>query len=114
MLWKQKTLLAHIFSLSPEGSHVLSNSMDCTARMWDIRPFASNQRMVKVFTGHQHNFEKNLLRCAWSADSSKVSCGSSDRFVYVWEVPSRNIAYRLPGHQGSVNAVASIQTSQFY
>uniref|UniRef100_A0A915CRC5 U5 small nuclear ribonucleoprotein 40 kDa protein n=1 Tax=Ditylenchus dipsaci TaxID=166011 RepID=A0A915CRC5_9BILA len=77
-------------SLSPEGSHVLSNSMDCTAR---------------IFTGHQHNFEKNLLRCAWSADSSKVSCGSSDRFVYVWEVPSRNIAYRLPGHQGSVNAV---------
>jgi len=31
--------------------------------------------------------------------------GSSDRFVYVWDVGSRNIAYKLPGHQGSVNAV---------
>jgi Prp8 binding protein len=105
-----------------------------TARIWDIRPYASSQRCVKVLTGHQHNFEKvflgktttkstkliqNLLKCAWSSDSHRVSCGtlklafnkisfipgSSDRFVYVWDTGSRNIAYKLPGHQGSVNAV---------
>uniref|UniRef100_A0A914GYA5 Uncharacterized protein n=1 Tax=Globodera rostochiensis TaxID=31243 RepID=A0A914GYA5_GLORO len=74
-------------------------------RIWDIRPYASSQRCVKTLTGHQHNFEKNLLRCAWSPDGHRVSCGSSDRFVYIWDVGSRNIAYKLPGHQGSVNAV---------
>lgn len=31
--------------------------------------------------------------------------GSSDRFMYIWDVSSKNIAYKLPGHQGSVNAV---------
>lgn len=91
--------------LNPEGTHVLSNSMDCTARMWDIRPFASTQRCLKTFTGHQHNFEKNLLKCAWSHDGTKVSCGSSDRFTHVWDVSSKNLVYKLPGHQGSVNAV---------
>ena len=37
-----------------------------------MRPYAPANRCTKVFTGHQHNFEKNLLRCAWSADGSQV------------------------------------------
>ncbi|XP_077285600.1 U5 small nuclear ribonucleoprotein 40 kDa protein [Arctopsyche grandis] len=92
-------------SLSPDGSYVLSNSMDNTLRIWDIRPFAPVERCVKIFSGHQHNFEKNLLRCAWSADGSKVSAGSSDRYVYIWDTTSRRIVYKLPGHKGSVNDV---------
>jgi hypothetical protein len=32
-----------------------------------------------VFTGHTHNYEKNLLHCAWSPDGAMVSAGSSDR-----------------------------------
>lgn len=53
-------------ALSPDGSYILSNSMDNTLRIWDIRAYAPAERCVKIFTGHQHNFEKNLLRCAWS------------------------------------------------
>ena len=45
-------------SLSPDGAHVLTNSMDNTLRVWDIRPYASKERCVKLFTGHLHNFEK--------------------------------------------------------
>ncbi|VDP11397.1 unnamed protein product, partial [Soboliphyme baturini] len=89
--------------LSPDGTHVLSNSMDCTVRAWDIRPFAPEMRCTKVFLGVQHNFEKNLLRCCWSPNGSRVSAGSADRFVYIWDVPSRRILYKLPGHLGSVN-----------
>ncbi|VDN20307.1 unnamed protein product [Gongylonema pulchrum] len=74
------------------------------AKIWDIRPFAPEQRCVKSFGGHQHNFEKNLLKCAWSPSSHRISCGSSDRYVYVWDVSSRRVLYKLPGHQGSVNA----------
>jgi len=93
-------------SLSPDGKSLLSNAMDCTARIWDVQPFAaSNQRCLKVFTGHQHNFEKNLLKCGWSPDGSKITCGSADRYTYIWNASSRAIMFKLPGHQGSVNAV---------
>ncbi|KAL0322758.1 UNVERIFIED_CONTAM: U5 small nuclear ribonucleoprotein [Sesamum angustifolium] len=50
--------------LSPDGSYLLTNSMDCTLRIWDMRPYAPQNRCVKILEGHQHNFEKNLLRCS--------------------------------------------------
>ncbi|PAV60277.1 hypothetical protein WR25_07136 [Diploscapter pachys] len=91
-------------SLSPDGNYVLSNSMDCSVRTWDVRPFTPADRKGKTYFGHQHNFEKNLLKCGWSPDGSRITAGSSDRFAYVWEVGSKKILYKLPGHQGSVNA----------
>lgn len=92
-------------SVSPDGSHVLSNSMDRTLCIWDIRPYAPKDRCEKTFHGHQHNFEKNLLRCSWSPDGNLVTAGSSDRHVYVWDANDRRILYKLPGHNGSVNEV---------
>lgn len=90
-------------TLSPDGSYVLSNAMDNTLCIFDIRPYVQGERCAQVFAGHQHNFEKNLLRCAWSPDGHRVSAGSSDRFLYVWDVATRRILYKLPGHNGSVN-----------
>jgi len=95
-------------ALSNCGSFVLTNSMDNTLRTWDIRPFVTKERQIKMFVGHKHNFEMNLLKCAWSPDDSKITAGSADRFVYVWDVNSRSLQYKLPGHMGSVNEV------QFY
>ncbi|XP_015071049.1 U5 small nuclear ribonucleoprotein 40 kDa protein isoform X1 [Solanum pennellii] len=89
--------------LSPDGSYLLTNAMDCTLRIWDMRPYAPQNRCVKILEGHQHNFEKNLLKCSWSPDGSKVTGGSSDRMVYVWDTTSRRILYKLPGHTGCVN-----------
>ncbi|EFJ40989.1 hypothetical protein VOLCADRAFT_84253 [Volvox carteri f. nagariensis] len=91
--------------LSPDGSHLLSNSMDNTLREWDVRPYAPQSRCTKVFTGHLHNFEKNLLRCDYSSDGSRVACGSADRKVYIWDTNLRKVLYALPGHTGSVNEV---------
>jgi Prp8 binding protein len=48
---------------------------------------------------------KNLLRVAWSPDGLLVSAGSSDKFLYIWEAQTAKIAYKLPGHLGSVNDV---------
>eukprot|EP00095_Tigriopus_kingsejongensis_P001785 maker-scaffold225_size250570-snap-gene-1.16 protein:Tk01785 transcript:maker-scaffold225_size250570-snap-gene-1.16-mRNA-1 annotation:"wd repeat-containing protein 57" len=92
-------------SLSPDGSYVLTNAMDNSLRIWDVRPFVQNDRCTKIITGHQHNFEKNLLKCCWSPDGAMVSAGSSDRFVYIWDTTSRKILYKLPGHLGAVNDV---------
>ena len=52
-------------------------------------------RCVKIFTGHQHNFEKNLLKCNWSPDGQKVTSGSADRMVYIWDTTSRRILYKV-------------------
>ncbi|KAK6167431.1 hypothetical protein SNE40_021463 [Patella caerulea] len=91
--------------LSPDGSYLLSNSMDNTLRVWDVRPFAPQERCVKILQGHQHTFEKNLLHCAWSPDGAKIAAGSGDRYVYVWDTTTRRVLYKLPGHAGSVNEV---------
>ncbi|CAD6185205.1 unnamed protein product [Caenorhabditis auriculariae] len=91
-------------SLSPNGNFILSNSMDCSLRQWDVRSFVVGNRQINAFYGHQHNFEKNLLKCSWSADGTHISAGSADRYVYIWEVSTRKILYKLPGHHGSVNA----------
>ena len=92
--------------ISPAGSHILTNCMDNTMRSWDIRPFAPENRCVRVFSGHQHGFEKNLLRCSWSPDGKLVSGGSSDGMVHVWNVATGELTYSLPGHDGTVNEVA--------
>jgi len=89
--------------VSPDGNFLLSNAMDNSLRIWDMRPYAPANRCTKILNGHQHSFEKNLLKCDWSPDGTKVVSGSADRSVYVWEVASRKVLYKLPGHNGTVN-----------
>ncbi|CAG8708807.1 1789_t:CDS:2, partial [Acaulospora morrowiae] len=91
--------------LSPDGSYLLSNAMDDTVRIWDVKPFSPGNRLVKIFEGAPHGFEKNLIKPAWSADGSQIATGSSDRTVVIWDVDTRMILYKLPGHKGSVNEV---------
>ena len=114
-------------ALSPDGSFLLTNGMDNTLRCWDVRPFvagagssasaaasagasaaviAGANRQTQLFKGHTHDLEQNLLRCAWSPDGLRVTGGSADKTVNVWEAATGRILYRLPGHKGSVNDVA--------
>eukprot|EP00494_Astrolonche_serrata_P024705 UN24965 len=61
-------------SLSPDGFHLLSNSMDMRIHCWDIRPHVKNpkQRLVKTFVGATHSEEQLLLRCNWSSDGKHI------------------------------------------
>ncbi|KAG7996464.1 hypothetical protein I3843_01G160800 [Carya illinoinensis] len=75
------TLLGHQdmitgMQLSPDGSYLLVNGMDCKLCIWDMRPYARQNRFT---------------------------AGSSDRMVYIWDMTSRRILYKLPGDTGSVN-----------
>lgn len=92
-------------SLSPDGKHLLSNSMDNTVRMWDTRAFVTGTRESKVFQGALHGSDRNLLRCSWSASGEMVTAGSSDRSVHIWDVPSGQELYYLPGHKATINEV---------
>ncbi|CEP19878.1 hypothetical protein [Parasitella parasitica] len=92
-------------SLSPDGNNLLTNSMDNTVRIWDIKPFAAADRCLKIFEGAPHGFEKNLIKPCWATDGSQIACGSADRSVVIWDVDTRKILYKLPGHKGCVNDV---------
>jgi Prp8 binding protein len=94
-------------AVHPEGTQLLSNSMDHTLRMWDIRHFVSSKknRHSKTFAGHKHNAEKGLLKCSWSGDGNMVTAGSADKRVHIWDVFSSEELYDLPGHKGCVNCV---------
>lgn len=45
------------------------------------------------------------MRVAWSPDSLRISAGSADKFLYIWDAETTKISYKLPGHLGSVNDV---------
>ena len=53
----------------------------------------------------QHNYEKSLLKCSWSSDGEKVLSGSTENTVFIWDYPSSELLYHLPGHKGTVNEV---------
>ncbi|KXS12333.1 WD40 repeat-like protein [Gonapodya prolifera JEL478] len=91
--------------ISPDGSRLLSNGMDNTVRTWDVRPFAPGSRLVGVYEGAPHGFEKYLIRPCWSSDGAFVAAGAADRTVLVWNVDTRKIVYKLPGHKGVVTEV---------
>ncbi len=93
--------------VSPDGSSLLSNAMDCCLNLWDINPFVADayNRIIRQFFGAQHGAEMNLLRCSFSNDGRFVSAGSSDRMVCVWDADTAKMVYYLPGHKGSVNDV---------
>lgn len=99
--------------LNSDGTSLLSAGMDNTLRTWDVRPFLPSQggdsaRCTKVFNQSiAYGPDKNLLRCAWSPDSTRVSSGCSDTptHVHIWDSRSGSLLYKLPGHRGTVNEV---------
>lgn len=91
--------------ISPDSQSLLSNSHDSTVRTWDIRPFAPADRSVRTFDGAPVGIEKNLIRASWDPKGEKITAGSGDRSVVVWDAKSGKLLYKLPGHKGTVNDV---------
>lgn len=92
-------------ALAPTGTALLSNSVDRSLREWDIRAFAGAQRCTKIYTGATHGADRNLLGCSWSPSGEMVAAGSADRAVHIWDQPTAQELYYLPGHAGTVNDV---------
>lgn len=88
--WNGMTILNFIFKC--ERNHLLFSLPIPLVRIWDVRPFASPERCVKIFQGHQHNFEKvsklkmneliTLSFCLHILFSHRVCCGYN--FNYNW------------------------------
>ncbi|KAK9460826.1 WD40-repeat-containing domain protein [Lipomyces oligophaga] len=91
-------------NVSDNMQFLVSRSMDNTVRTWDIRPFAPETRQLSIYEGApSSDLEKNLIRASFSSDGSRIISGAADRTVVVWNVESKKILYKLPGHTGSVN-----------
>ncbi|CAM9381370.1 unnamed protein product [Heterosigma akashiwo] len=97
--------------LSPDSTHLLSNSMDNSMNQWDIRPFKEGSRLTKTYRGHIHNFEKTLLKCGWSPDGQMVSRGSGGPGGKVVGRAERDGVLPLPGHAGPPTRLYSTPTS---
>jgi Prp8 binding protein len=124
-------------ALDPMHTQLLSNCMDQTLAIWNIKPYvageersltndnlhqrASYHRHTRSLVGHTHYGSSTrsavvkaigttssgaLLKCAWSSDASLVTCGSTDALVHIWDTYTGKELYTLPGHSGSINAVA--------
>jgi Prp8 binding protein len=93
-------------AINKEDTQLLSNSMDNTVRTWNVKPFClDDNRCNKVYTGHSHGYEKNLIRCDWSRNHKLIASGSSDNHLYVWNANNRQIKMKLGGHQSCINDV---------
>lgn len=91
--------------IDPEGSFLLSASMDNTLRIWDVRPYAPDNRCIKAITGITNGIDKAVLRANWSADGALVACGSSDRNAHIFDALSGSAKHTLSGHTGTVTEV---------
>lgn len=92
-------------SLSPDGQSLLSYSMDNKLKVWNVQPFAPDDRLISTFEGAVQGNEKFLLKAAWSGDGQRIAAGSADRSVMVWDARSSKIMYKLPGHKGTVTSI---------
>ncbi|WWC71215.1 uncharacterized protein I206_105168 [Kwoniella pini CBS 10737] len=95
-------------SLSPSGHFLATYGLDSTLIIYDVRPFSSDpMRVYRSLTGAPAGFESSLIRCNWSKhdNGARIAVGGGDRNVTIWEVDTGKIAYKLPGHKGTVTAV---------
>lgn len=54
-----------------------------------------------VYDGAPSGNEMKLIRCCFSADSSRLISGSDDKSVTVWDVTSRRVLNKYAGHEAS-------------
>lgn len=92
-------------ALSPDFHTLLSYSHDGLARTWDVKPFAPLDRALKTYSGAPVGVERNLVRASWDRRGDRIGVGSGDGTVCVWDRASAKLAYKLPGHRGTVNDV---------
>ena len=76
---------------SPDGSRMVTASIDRTARIWD----ASSGAEVSVLRGH----EGPVNSAVFSPDGSRIVTASNDRTARIWDASSGAEVTVLRGHR---------------
>jgi WD40 repeat protein len=85
-------------AFSPDGTEVLTGSLDSTARLWRV----SDGTTMRVFSGHTDAVNS----VAFSPDGSKILTGSTDDSARLWNAADGSLVTAFWGHNGEVRSVA--------
>jgi WD40 repeat protein len=85
-------------SFSPDGSRVVTGSLDQTARVWDAKSGAE----VVTLKGHTGVVNS----ASFSPDGSRIVTGSSDSTAKVWDAESGAEVLTLKGHYARVTSAS--------
>ncbi len=85
-------------TFSPDGSQLVSASVDETIRLWDVDIGVETHRLI----GH----EDDVWDVAFSPDGSQLASASDDKTIRLWDVDTGVEIRRLIGHEDGVWDVA--------
>ncbi|KAJ7927925.1 WD40 repeat-like protein [Mycena leptocephala] len=85
-------------AFSPDGTRIVSGSMDKTVRIWDSMTGAELGRME----GHTNS----VVSAAFSPDGARIVSGSDDKTVRIWDATTGAEPARMEGHTESVVSAA--------
>jgi len=77
-----------------EIQHVLTGSVDATAKIWD----ASTGECKRTFSGHS----EGVFSAVFSADGLSVLTGSQDKTAKIWDASTGECKRTFPGHSDAV------------
>lgn len=106
-LWTCSGPIDSIVSLAinNDDSMLVSRSMRGSVNTYnakDIIPETSSRPSPYMFDGAPSNNEYKLIRSCFSNDNINIFSGSDDKTVTMWDVTSRKVMDKFPGHEGSV------------
>jgi WD40 repeat protein/serine/threonine protein kinase len=85
-------------AFSPDGSRLVSASMDQTARLWEV----ATGKLLAVLRGHSHK----LYEVQFSPDGAHVLTASQDKTIRIWDGRTGELIAIVLGHRAGVRGIA--------
>jgi WD40 repeat protein len=87
-------------TFSPDESHIVTASVDETARIWD----AATDKEIVVLRGHEDVL--GVRSAAFSPDGSRIITASGDKTARIWDAATGKEMVVLRGHNDGVQSAA--------
>src|SRR5262245_23307237 len=85
-------------ALSPDGTRVLSGSLDNTLKLWD----GASGRLLRTFGGHSNGVKS----VAFSPDGTRLLSSGWDNTLKLWDASTGQLLRTFEGHSSSVFAAS--------